>query len=78
MARETPGFCQAVPPESEFRAVQTWTRQQCPDGNAGCQIVAQSTVQYCTRERPKRTFDPQPVPAATDDGAAPDSAAASF
>lgn len=77
-ARETPGFCQGVPAESEFRAAAEWRAQQCPNGDAGCLVVMQTKQQYCNQERPNRTFGQESVEAAPAPAAAEDTAAGRF
>lgn len=74
-ARETPGFCEGVPAESEFRASAEWRQQQCANGDASCLIVMQTKQQYCSQDRPNRTFGQQPAEAAP---APVDTAAGSF
>lgn len=74
-ARETPGFCEGVPAETEFGATREWQQRQCPGGDAGCQIVMQTKQQYCGGERSNRTFGQQPAEAAP---AQADTAAGSF
>lgn len=79
-ARETPGFCEGVPAETEFRATAEWRGKQCPGNDGGCAIVMQSVQQYCHRDRPNRTFEPaqvEPAPGGAD-AAVPDTGAASF
>ncbi|HEX8693155.1 MAG TPA: hypothetical protein VF746_12085 [Longimicrobium sp.] len=72
-ARETPGFCEAVPQPDEFRRSIAWSTAQCRgSNNPRCSSVMQTKLQYCWEGRPKGT---QPVPG-IDDSLPSDAAAA--
>ena len=53
-SRETPGFCEGVPPITALRRSATWLVQTC-GREAGCRNVAQMVQAYCTNDRVKRT-----------------------
>lgn len=54
-SRETPGFCDNVPPVTAIRRSAEWAQQRCGAGNTTCQQVSQVVQQYCAAGRPKRT-----------------------
>ena len=54
-SRETPGFCDNVPPVTSIRRGAEWAQQRCGAGNTACQHVSQVVQQYCAAGRPKRT-----------------------
>lgn len=53
-SRETPGFCENVPPMTAIRRTAEWNQQRCGT-DAGCRHVSQVVQQYCTEGRTKRT-----------------------
>lgn len=53
-SRQTPGFCENVPPMTAIRRSAEWHQQRCGT-DAGCRNVNQVVQQYCTDGRPKRT-----------------------
>lgn len=54
-SRETPGFCDNVPPQTAIRRTREWAEQRCGAGNTVCMSVSQVVQQYCAEGRPKRT-----------------------
>jgi hypothetical protein len=58
-ARETPGFCEGIPPTTEFAASTAWTRQRCqaqslnPAAASRCQILSQGIQRFCTQSHEK-------------------------
>ncbi|HEX2202655.1 MAG TPA: hypothetical protein VHG91_05140 [Longimicrobium sp.] len=56
-ARETPGFCDAVPAANEFRATVRWIQAQCPQGGQACSQAVQAMIGYCAAGRPKASAD---------------------
>jgi hypothetical protein len=52
-ARETPAFCDDVPPQTALRRTAEWQGARCGD-DAICRNVAQVVQQYCTSGRVKR------------------------
>jgi hypothetical protein len=52
-SRETPGFCDNVPPVTAIRRSAEWQQQRCGD-DGGCRNAGQVTQAYCTEGRPKR------------------------
>jgi hypothetical protein len=53
-SRETPGFCENVPPPTAIRRSVEWQQQRCGN-DAACRNVSQVVQQYCGGGRPKRT-----------------------
>ncbi len=45
-SRETPGFCEGVPPLSEIRRTLAWRKQGC-DNDAMCQQLREEVQTYC-------------------------------
>jgi hypothetical protein len=72
-SRETPGFCDNVPPVTALRRSTEWAQQRCGAGNTACQHVSQVVQQYCAAGRPKRTAADTLL---MDNGAAPASGSA--
>jgi hypothetical protein len=52
-ARESPAFCDDVPPQTALRRTIEWQGARCGD-DAICRNVAQVVQQYCTSGRVKR------------------------
>ncbi|HEX2209700.1 MAG TPA: hypothetical protein VHG93_18610 [Longimicrobium sp.] len=52
-SRQTPAFCDDVPPQSALRRTIEWQSARCGD-DADCRNVTQVVQQYCTDGRPKR------------------------
>lgn len=52
-ARQTPAFCDDVPPQGSLRRTIEWQTARCGD-DAICRNVAQVVQQYCTSGRVKR------------------------
>lgn len=52
-SRESPGFCQDVPPVTAVRRSAEWQQQRC-GGDVGCRNASQVTQGYCSEGRPKR------------------------
>jgi hypothetical protein len=65
-SRETPGFCENVPPPTALRRTIAWRQERCGD-DAACGQVMQIVQTYCAEGRPKRiaadtlTWDAQGV-----------------
>ena len=53
-SRETPGFCDDVPPPTSLRRSVEWQQQRC-GGDRGCRNAGQVVAGYCAEGRPKRT-----------------------
>ncbi len=53
-SRETPGFCDDVPPPTAIRRTVTWKQERCGD-DALCPNVLTVVQNYCTDDRTKRT-----------------------
>lgn len=52
-SRQTPAFCDDVPPQGALRRTIEWQSARCGD-DAECRNVAQVVQQYCTSGRVKR------------------------
>lgn len=52
-SRETPGYCEGVPPITSIRRSATWQVEKCAN-DANCRNVAQVVQSYCAQGRPKR------------------------
>ncbi|MBW3572377.1 MAG: hypothetical protein KY467_14845 [Gemmatimonadetes bacterium] len=52
-SRQTPGFCDGVPPQSALRRTLEWQSARCGD-DVNCRSVGQVVQQYCTGGRVKR------------------------
>lgn len=52
-SRETPGFCDNVPPPTSIGRTAAWQQQRCGEDGA-CKNVLQVVQTYCTGGRPKR------------------------
>lgn len=53
-ARETPGFCDGLPRQEEFRRTVGWPAAQCRgSNNPRCSAVMQGKLRYCQEGRPK-------------------------
>jgi hypothetical protein len=52
-SRETPAFCDDVPPQGALRRTIEWQSARCGD-DAACRNVAQVVQQYCVSGRVKR------------------------
>ena len=53
-SRQTPGFCDNVPPITAVRRNIEWQQQRC-GGDRGCRNAGQVVAGYCAEGRPKRT-----------------------
>lgn len=73
-SRETPGFCENVPPPTAIRRTVEWQRTRC-GSDLGCAQVVPVIQTYCADDRPKRT-GLDSTAAAPDSAAPPDSATA--
>ena len=51
-SRETPGFCENVPPPTAIRRTVEWQRTRC-GGDLGCAQVVPVIQTYCAEGRPK-------------------------
>ena len=55
-SRETPGFCEGVPKQSEFRRTAQWRKEQCQraglEGDSYCESLFTPVQQFC--EKPGR------------------------
>lgn len=70
-SRDTPGFCEDVPPPTAIRRTVEWQRERC-GADRGCAGVISVVQTYCTEGRQKRT------PADTLDWSAPGGAGGGF
>jgi hypothetical protein len=52
-SRETPGFCDDVPPPTAIRRTAEWRSARC-GGDAACESVMPVVQAYCAEGRPKR------------------------
>ena len=52
-SRETPGYCDGVPPITSIRRSANWQVEKCAN-DANCRNVAQVVQAYCAQGRPKR------------------------
>ncbi|HET6763390.1 MAG TPA: hypothetical protein VFH27_06950, partial [Longimicrobiaceae bacterium] len=70
-SRETPGFCDGVPPADDFTGSTAWLRMRCqavslnPAANARCQVLSQGVQRFCTQKHEK--VDPDSAMAALDE-----------
>jgi hypothetical protein len=75
-SRESPGYCDDVPPPTAIRRTVTWQTARC-SGDTNCGLVVPVIQTYCIDGRPKlpglRDTTGAPA-AAAGDSAAPDSA----
>ena len=51
--RQSPAFCDGVPPVTAIRRSIAWQQQRCGT-DAGCRNASQVTQAYCAEGRPKR------------------------
>lgn len=80
-SRQTPAFCDDVPPQTALRRTVEWQAARCGD-DADCRNVSQVVQQYCTTGRVKRpvtdtvrlmrdsTWSPAPPPSTPAGGSA--------
>jgi hypothetical protein len=52
-SRQSPGFCDNVPPPTALRRALAWHQERCGT-DTGCRTVGQVVQQYCADDRPKR------------------------
>lgn len=52
-SRQSPGFCDNVPPMTALRRSLAWQQERC-GSDTGCRTVSQVVQQYCAEGRPKR------------------------
>lgn len=53
-SRQSPGFCDNVPPVTAVRRSLAWQQERC-GSDTGCRTVSQVVQQYCADGRAKRT-----------------------